>query len=84
MDRAEFWQYRGGTAGHGKWKWMDAECSRILEDAYQAGEESVTMDAEDGWVYYYDLIEMTQTSIPSDDQPRVTRPIQRKVDQIAV
>ena len=81
-ERAEYWQYRGGKEGMGKWKWMDEETSRKIEDAYLASAESFTIDAGDGWTYFYDFREMTQTSIPNDESPPVTRAVQRVISGI--
>ena len=76
--RVKYWQYRGGKAGHGqKWKFMDEDTSRQLEDAYLAGKDSLTLDAEDGWAYFYDLRAMTQTSITGGDEPSTIRAIKR-------
>ena len=79
--RAEYWKYKGGKQGQGNWKWMDADLSRKLEDAYLAGQEELTVE-EDGWAYFYDLKEMTQTSIPADDTAPVTRAVQRVINSI--
>ena len=77
IERAEHWQYRGGKQGAGSWRWMDAETSRRLEDAYLAGRGSLVLEAEEGWKYLYDFRAMTQTSIPNNDEAPTTRAVQR-------
>ena len=79
-ERAEHWQYRGGKQGAGSWRWMDAETSRRLEDAYLAGRDSLVLPAEEGWKYLYDFRTMTQTSIPTGDDAPTTRAVQRVTD----
>ena len=37
-------------------KWMDANISSQLEDAYLAGRDSLTLDAKEGWSYFYDAV----------------------------
>ena len=81
-ERAEYWKYRGGKEGMGKWKWMDQETSRKLEDAYLANAASLNIDSGDGWTYHYDFRDMTQTSIPNDDTAPVTRDVTRVVNGI--
>ena len=58
---------------------MDTKISRRLEDAFHAGWDSLVVDAEDGWKYYYDLRKMTQTSIPTNNEPPTTRAVQRVI-----
>ena len=58
---------------------MDQNRSRRLEDAFLAGRDSLVVDADDGWNYFYDLRKMTQTSILNSNEPLTTRAVQRVI-----
>ena len=66
------WQVRKGKRGKQKWGWVDADLDQHLEAAYQMGLGETTFDI-DGWKYYYDLVEMMQTSPSADGTERQIR-----------
>ena len=60
-DKSYWWQVRLGPDRKRRWGWADDDVNGLLEEAFEAGDATATAEIE-GWVYYYDLVHMMQTS----------------------
>ena len=72
-EESFYWQVKKGKKGKMKWGWVDEALNKHLERAFLNGEGETTF-VSDGWKYYYDFGDMTQTS-PGD--AATERPIRR-------
>jgi len=68
VGQKTFWQYRTGKRGGGNWALMDEKTTKLLEDAFVQNGIEFTLHSDDGWKYKYNFIEMTQTSIPPNEE----------------
>ena len=47
---------------------MDEKTTKLLEDAFVQNVIEFVLHSEDGWKYKYNFREMTQTSIPPNEE----------------
>ena len=77
-DAEWVWQVRAGKK-HSYWATVADDCARILEHAYQNQLDSTTWDW-DGWLYYYEMSTMMQTSPGEGTERRIRRIHRSQVD----